>query len=446
MTVKVKRSALGGNPTARRPIRLTPSVDGNAQKAFVGIIVSSSGVEVVTLECIGVLQDLSRRLKDTYSPLFELRPIATKTTATSIEDPDDPDYQAGILNYAFWKAGLRPFEQAADFPSVHEYYSCDQALFAPDFSWLAGEDGYAEVLRACRASGGQVYQRDDGVVVYRQPFLRVSTPTFTFADPIGAATNSLGVYGEIDEQEDTGQLMTKVVGTFTPRIIRPVQTVIEDSTPRQVDAGEIPPTINLEPQLPLYQVELSSPTTLPAECFQVQRYDGAPVSPGVGGYLHLAEVAAQRISITYENDTAWPHVIYKLTVRGAPIAAGEKGTISVGSGSAVLTQEDNIFIQNEAHATRLAEMALLYYGQVRKVRVLSECPYHPDRYVGETVALTDSVLAITNVPHMIIDKSYDDGAAKATYTMVDVSGIPVKEDYFIVGTTDYTGQTKKLTF
>jgi hypothetical protein len=99
-TFKVLRSALLGNATARKPIRLTPSVDAVAKKAFVGVIVRSSGVEVVTLECIGILQDLSRRLKDTYSPLFELRPIATKTTASSIEDPTDPDYAGGIFNYA----------------------------------------------------------------------------------------------------------------------------------------------------------------------------------------------------------------------------------------------------------------------------------------------------------------------------------------------------------
>jgi hypothetical protein len=240
--------------------------------------------------------------------------------------------------------------------------------------------------------------------------------------------------------------MTKVVGTYTPRIVRPMQAVIEDTTPRQLDASEFA-TISLIPNLPLYAVELTSGGALPPEVFAVQRYDGGAVSPAIsGGYNHVVSVAAQRIQITYQNTSTLPHVIYKLTIRGAPIAAGERQSISVGSGDVPLIQEDNIFIQNEAHALRLAQMALLYYGQVRKIRVLSECPYHPDRYVGETVALTDSVLGITSVPHMIIARAYDEGAAKATYTMVDVSGIPVKEDYYIIGTTDYTGQTKNLTY
>jgi hypothetical protein len=445
-SVQVKRSALGSSSTARRPIRITPTVDGISSKVFVGVITRRSGVDIVTLECEGILMDLSRRLKECYSPLFIGRAFATKTTLSSIEDPDDPDYTGGPINYGLWTAGGRPLAQAGAYPSADFYYECDQALFAGDYVWLANDDGYAELLRCARAAGGQLYQRDDGVVVYRQPFLLISTPSYTFSDTIANATNSLGVYGEIDEEEATEQYATKIVGTFTPRIERPMQVVIDDSTPRQLDAGEVV-TINLVPDLPLTSIELTSLGALDSKAFVIQRYDGDAVPQSLTvGYNHSIDMAAQRAQIVVVNMSSWPHVIYRITLRGTPIAALETQTISVGSGTAVLTMEDNIFIQNEAHATRLAQVALAYYETPRKVRTLSECPYQPLRYVGETVALTDSALGITAVPHMIISREHSEGAAKTSYRMVDVSGLPVKEDYFLVSTTSQAGQTKKLTW
>ena len=155
-TVKVKRSALGGLPTARTPIRLTPAVDAVSSKAFVGIITRRSGVDVVTLECAGILSDIARRLKDTYTPVRRLRPLATRTTASSIEDPANSSYVGGLVNEALWRAGLRPVAQIGSFPNADGYYACDQALFAADFGWLAGDDGYAELLRAARQSASLI--------------------------------------------------------------------------------------------------------------------------------------------------------------------------------------------------------------------------------------------------------------------------------------------------
>src|SRR6185295_3679821 len=237
-TVKVRRSALGGLPTARTPIRLTPTVDALSARAFVGLITRRSGVDVVTLECAGILADIARRLKDTYTPVRRLRPIATRTTASSIEDPANSGYAGGLVNEALWRAGLRPVAQIGSFPTADGYYACDQALFAADFGWLAGDDGYAELLRCARAAGGQIYQRDDGVVIYRQPYALISTPTYTFSDRLANATDSLGVYGDIDEEEATTQYATKIVGHCTPRVERQVQIVIEDTTPRLVQPGE----------------------------------------------------------------------------------------------------------------------------------------------------------------------------------------------------------------
>ena len=446
ISLGILRSALSASSVYTRiPFRITPTVDAMSNVGFYGYSVTARGVKTVTIECEGILSDMQRRLKDTYTPLRELRTIATRTTATSIDDPDDPDYAAGLINEALWRARGRPYAQILDYPFADFYYDCHQALFASDYGWLAGDDGFQEVLRLARAAGGQLYQRNDGVVVYISPYAMVTTPSYTFSDLAATATDSLGVYGGIDEDEASRSYATKIVGQFVPRVERSTQVVIEDTTPRLVQPGEII-TIPLMCDHPLTEIELASATTLPASAWVVQRLDGAAVAPGVGGYLHNVTLEGQRVSIIYENDTAFPHWIYSITVRGNPVTAGEAQTISVGAGSEPLTQEENIYIQNASHAERLAQIALAFYSVRRKVRTLSDCPFHPERYVGETVGLTNATLSLTNVPHMIINIAHSAANKRAAYTMVDVTGIPVKEDYFLVSSGSQAGQTKKLTW
>jgi hypothetical protein len=446
ISLSILRSALSASSDYTRiPFEITPTVDAMSNVGFFGFSVEARGVKTVTIECQGILSDLSRRLKDTYTPLRQNRTIATKTTASSIEDPDDPDYVGGLINEGFWLAGGRPEAQSATYTDPVFYYDCHQALFASDYGWLAGDDGLQEMLRLARAAGGQLYQRNDGVVVYISPYAMVSTPTYTFSDLTATATDSLGVYGAIDESEASRKYATKIVGQFVPRVERAPQVVIEDKTPRLVKAGETI-TIPLMCDHPLTQIELASATTLPAVAWDVQRLDGQRVSPGVGGYLHHVTLEGQRVLIIYENDTAFPHWIYSITVRGNPVTAGEAQTISVGSGDDPLTQEENIYIQNASHAERLAQIALAFYGTRRKVRTLSGCAFHPERYVGETVGLTNATLSLTNVPHMIINIAHSAANKRADYVLVDVTGIPVKEDYFLVSTSSQAGLTKKLTW
>jgi hypothetical protein len=289
----------------------------------------------------------------------------------------------------------------------------------------------------------------DGVVRYRSPLLLVSTATCTYADTLVGTDNGSGADDPIlvydgdspQEEEITDQYFTKIIASFTPRSERPMQEVINDSTPRKVEPSEII-TINLESQWPLTSfLSGATLTTLPAEHLVVTRYDGETST----NYAHTVTLAGQRVSISFTNNESIPIVIYHIIVHGTPVVAGETETIEVGSGTPVMTMEDNIFVQNRHHTLQLAEMGLAFYGPVggsaRKTRTI-KVPYHTSRVVGETIGLTCADMGLSAAPHLIYKIDHEAGEVM-TLATVDVTGIPAMSDYYVVSTTAQT-TTKKL--
>ena len=140
--LSVLRTALAGVTLPRLPIRVSYTVDGNTNM-HVGLVQSYGGDRYkVDLTCPGVIDDIPNRTKDLYSPMIERRPAATKTSASSVENPATGGYVAGLINWVLWQAGGRPYEQAGTYPTADFYYSCDQAILASDWGWVAGEDGW----------------------------------------------------------------------------------------------------------------------------------------------------------------------------------------------------------------------------------------------------------------------------------------------------------------
>jgi hypothetical protein len=428
--LSVLRTALSGVTLPRLPVRVSYTVDGNTN-THMGFVQSYAGDRFqVRLTCPGIIDDIPNRTKDLYSPMFYRRPAATKTTATSIEDPSNPNYVGGPINYVCWKAEGRPWEQAGSYPTAPFYYSCDQAILAPDWAWIAGEDGWGECLRLARACGGQLFQGMDGVVRYRSPLTMIGTPVYTF---------TADTYGDITEEGSTGQYFASATCSFTPRSVRPMQEVINDATPRKVEPSETV-TIPLEPQWPITSfLSGTTLTTLPAEHLVVTRYDGEPST----AYSHTVTLAAQRVSISFTNNEAIPVVIYRIIVHGTPVVAGETQTVTAGSGQPTKLLEDNPFVQNRHHAQQYADMCLAFYGTVRPIRTLSGCPYDAERSNGEAVYVTSAELGLSSALHVILSMDHSETGKKTDYTVVDASGLPVLADYYVVSTTAQS-TTKRL--
>lgn len=434
-SIKVKRETVAALVFPRLPIRVTFTINAASAVAFVGEVAGWSGdLDTVTWECESMLASLPGRTRDYYSPLRYRRPPATKTTASSVEDPDNGAYVGGLINELMWRAGGRPFEQIGTYPTADFYYSCEQAIRAPDWSWVAGENGYEEIKRLARAVGGQIYQGMDGVVRYKQPLTLVGA---------AAATYTIADFHDLSEQGAARDQYAKTFTmSYTPRRVHPQQEVINDTTYRTVPAGE-PITIDIEPKHPLYSVALDG-GTLKDKNIIATFHDGvlAPYHASTG-FTVVTTIKAMRVTIVVTNNTSRHMQISKISVLGKPVAPGETGTVTVGSGDPARVYEDNIFIQNAAHAKAFLTMALSFFGTARSVRTLKEMVYSTARVVGETVALTVTELGLSAAPHIILKKAHSETGAVMDLDCVDAAGIPALADYWLIQSASQSG-TKKV--
>jgi hypothetical protein len=421
----------------RQAIRLTFSINGSPAVSFAGIMVKrtrNSLDQTMTFECVGYAELI--RTTKAYSPLLNRRPIATKTTASSVEDPANINWRGGLINYLWWQAGGRPLEQSSTYPTAIFYYSCDQALIAPLWSWTAGEDAWAESLKLAQASGGQCYQGLDGVVRYEQPYgIADATSIYTFDE------NVYGLQDGVTEDTTTDQLVTQISCTYVSRDKRAMQTIVEETTPRILQIGDTQ-TIVIEPQWPIFVLDTDASGNLKAECFTVAfPWFGTPVLGT--DYTVAYTLLAQQITLTIVNLSGRPITLYAYRLTGIPIVAGPQGNVTIGSGTAQRTIADSVYIQNEHDARRLCNLTMLFYGTARPVRTITNCVYDPNRTVGEVVGLTVARWGLSAAPHIILKIAHDDTGLVSAYDLIDAAGLPIASDYYQVGPT--YAVNKKLT-
>jgi|GEM_PF-2188527 hypothetical protein len=426
--------ALWANLAHLRPIRYTTTMSGDTTaKTFTGVITK---LHRTLYDCDITAAGMKELIAATkiYSPMIVRRPVATKTTASSIEDITNGAYKGGLINYALWSCGGRPNEQAGSYPSAVFYYSCDHAILAPDYAWLAGEDTWAECLKLAQAAGGQMYQDADGVVRYKQV---LGYAGVTATDSIG-----LSDYATIEETTDPSFLQgTKWTCQYTPRRRLGTQQIADDTTPYHVEPGESV-TIVIEPQNPLVALETATGgTQLKADALVIARQDGARMSQGTD-YTHTLDFKAARITIVVTNAGSKAFTVFRVVLRGDPIVATESGSVSSGSGSVERQIEPSIYVQKRSDAQRLAEMYATFYGAARPTVSITGCVHKPSRYVGQTVNLSNSVWGMTSVAHVILAIKHSDTGIQADYELAYVGDLPDVSQFFIVGTS-YSGADVK---
>lgn len=441
--VEVLDTLTAGADVTGRSIRVTFGISGVTTMVFVGVIdeqTESSNSGVVTLGCSGAAERI--RMTKAYSPAFYLRPVATKTTISSAEDTSLYS-SMGLMNYGLWEAGGRPYEQSGSYPGAAFYYSLDQAMLAPLWSWLAGEDGWSELQKLAQAAGGQLYQDTMGVVRYKQPLNLVgNSPTYTFD-----SSN----YAGASRSRKRGQYASKVIVSFLPREARPVQQVLDDSPIRLIHAGETV-SLSFEPQWPLKSLEVatglkdissfSGSEQLPSSAVTLTDLTGQLTSPGASGYMHTLEAAAQKLTLSITNTAGKPIVFWRIILRGEPITAGEAGNVEAGSGEAERQITDNPYIQTRGHAIRLSNLILSFYGSARAAIEIEEGVFNPSRYVGEVVNFTASRWGVSGVSHLITRIGHKDTGSRADYTLAQISDLPGLSGYYIVSTSAQTGPKK----
>lgn len=420
------------------PIRYTTTMGADGpSRTFTGVVTKRSRtMNTVRFEATG-MKHLIAATKG-YSLALARRPVATKTTAISADDPTNPGFAGGLINWLLWAAGGRPYEQAGSYPAATFYYSCDQAVLAPDWSWAAGEDAWGECLKLAKDSGGQMFQDASGVIRYRQV---LGYGGQTTSDALTESS-----YADIEMSEEPGLLFaTRITCQYVPRRRLGTQQIADDTTPRHVENGETA-TIVIEPQNPIASLETVS-GQLKSDALNIAMLDGTPVAPGVSGYTHTVAVTAARVTVTVTNASGKPFTIWRLKLRGDPIVAGEAGSVYADSGASPTVErvlEQSPYIQNRRDAQRACDMTLAFYGAARPTITVRGCVHKPSRAIGGALLLTCAAWSMSAVKHVILSIEHDDTGITADYTLAYVEDLPKTDDFFIIGTTYSSGDNRKL--
>lgn len=419
------------------PIKVQFTVDANTAYGGAGVIVDwQQTQDTIELHLTG-FQKLISTVR-VYSPLFYRRPIATATTGSSIEDPTSGSYAGGALNFVLWSAGGRPYEQSGTYPTATFYYSLSQAPIAPKYSWVAGEDGWAEALRLVVAAGGQLYQRPDGVIQY--------TSALSLAGGSSVFALDIDSFGSISRKGSAADVVAAFTCEFVPRFPAGLQAIVSDTAPRVVAVGQTL-TIELVPQYPIVQGSLETAggggTQLLAEAISATSYDGTQIVQG-SGYTHTLTVTAQRIVLTITNAGTLPFTIERITLRGVPLVPGEAGTVTIGSGNPTQTIAQSAYIQSRSHAQRLARMALAFYSVPRPIITASGVLYNPTLQIGMAGTLTVSEWGLSSAPVAILGMQHSETGATVDLDLVETSGLPAMNSYFKVSASSQSGLTKLI--
>ena len=387
-----------------------------------------------------------------HTPIYYRKPAATKTTVASVEDPDNVSYTGGMINMALWRAGGRPYEQkninyTEASPDWKFWYSCEQSLIAPDFSWYSGDNTQDEVYALARAVGGQLYQDTFGVVRYTQPL--------TFADTSGYVsyyTFTDSVFQGYSEAISKGEKVGTLKMNYTPRRVEVMQTVVEDKTPRLIHPFSIlgqADTIELSPDKPIWQYQglVTNNDITATNTMQAILLDNRTVTPDIGEVLQYAN----KVSIVVSNpDSVTPMIITSIKIEGRPLEANDDMIVQYPApADAVLPEksvENNVYVQNEAHAKRLIRMIYDFYNELRPIITLDNVQYDPDRFVGEVVKLASTFNNDAAKYFRIIKIAHQNIGTTMSVDLVQINSIPKRSDMFIIGTSYVSGDTRKLSY
>jgi len=411
--------------------------------AFEGVIIKRQHQDRwYQYECEGFNYIIAR--KKIYTDVLYRRAIATKTTATSVEDATVPGSRPGILNQIFFEVGGRPYEQSAyaSDPNFKFWYSFDGSIVKPKWAWVSGDDAWEETQRLVRAAGGQLYQDRDGVIYYKQPL------SFGYV-PSGA---TLFAYNESDfetisEEASTVEQLDTVKASFVERVLQPMQEVYSSTTPKLLAAGAT--NVPLEMQYPVYSyASYMTPARLitSGAAIKATFLDGRDATQNTSFTVAINDKAAQLLDLTFTNSTGEPISINKITIHGRPITAGSESvaTYTSGTGSELML-EDNVYVQSFAQAYRLVRMYYDFYHTNRAIITLNNTGYDPDRYLGEVVELTFAEWGLSSARHRIIGLDYSNGDTM-NVMLAPISGLPTRDTVFVVGSTYSDGTTKEVSY
>lgn len=383
-------------------------------------------------------------------PLRYRRPLATRTTLTSVENPATIGATPGLLNEIFWRAGGRPYEQAAAYEDADWYYACDGSSVAPEWSWVDGENPWSEALALAEAAGGQIYMDTEGVVRYVNPLkLAEEAAAIVVADTGPAASGRILFDGALEIRENVEEAYNVAICAYQRRALQPAQEVYKAQYPVPPVAAsavvELPP---LTTQWPVLWRDLQTGETIYSLEVKATRSDGSPVTltPSV------STEAAQRLVVSVTNPLAEPIQVSEVTVHGRPVAVIHEGEARYAGAKFDANEArditkrlpDNIYTQSQSAAERRAQTAVLFEGVPRRVFGVQGCAFEPGVHVGGYATLSSERYGLAAIPCRIIARRLEDSGARMALTLAEVTGLPRLSELWVVGQTYADGDVRKM--
>ena len=423
-----------------RPVKVRVSVDGGAfQDLFTGPLLEQED-DGVSLRYTAGGMDVIIQRAPVRTPVRRRRPIATKTTATSNEDPDSGS--PGWANEVFWRGGGRPWDQRGSYPlssTVLFYYICDGSSVAPPAYCVDGDNAWESLLLLAEAGAGQIYQDASGVMHFVNPLSfgesAASPPHLTDS----LATVPTGVpYGRLSRQAVVEGVISTAHAPFKVRGVQVMQQVYEDKT-----AYDIAPSASRDFEL-AFQWPIATHGNVTIEASTAQ---GVPtsVTPSIITTSGMRRV----IRVTNPSSTVGL-IVHRIAAEGEPVSVVSEGTASftgssVGPFPAELRLPSNDAVQTYADARRWSRMAVRFFNSPRPVYSLSDLPYSPLLLPGAYALLTSARRGLSSVGCRITRVQVERSGAKiASLSCVPLTGLPKLSDFLIIGNTYSDSDVRKM--
>jgi hypothetical protein len=423
-------------------------VAGSWERVFSGVLLRQAPNTDATgyiFEAGGWDQRIARVRVQT--PLRYRRPLATKTTLLSVEDPEDGNYRGGLLNEVFWKAGGRPSEQSITYSSADWYYACDATSVAPEWSWVDGENAWSECLALAEAAGGQIYMDAYGVIRYVNPLrLAEEDPSPpVIADTGPQAAGRILYDGKVQVQIDLESAYNVAVCRYQRRALQPSQEVYNSPYPCPPLQPSGEQVVTIATQWPVRWRDENDAVDYEITVSAVD-YAGSPVTVTAT----VDAESAMGLEVTLTNPIAERVSVTRIVVRGRPVTVVHEGEarytgarFDANDAEDVERRlEDSIYTQSQGAAERRARLAVLFDGVPRPVYRGLRCPYVAGVNVGGYATYDSARLSLADVPVRIIGKTVEASGAAMVLDVASVAGLRKLSEYWIVGTT-YAGADER---
>jgi hypothetical protein len=398
----------------------------------------------------------------------------------------------GVINTIFWIIGGRPYKYKPYYKYIGEvprfYFDCDHAPIYPQFTWLNQENIADDFASLASAAGGQITQTTDGVVRFINPHSFAPSPkNITITD---------SKFASLSIEEESAVTFNKVVMTFSPRYLGANQVVLDDPIGKYLPYGEefrheieFPQPVDRLTNNTYFGSGVSFGAS--GGYFGIDQYINSKdfvTAVDFTGETALVDLKIPRLNNifypryrftwnTITNQGTWsvqndrrktpgqymellvtpskaqvgnvnrPLYLAKITLYGIPVLAGEPQTLKrdidldftglvdagiVPSGLREVQVKENAYVQSKDHAVRLIDVIKYLHKRPRPAINITDLVYDSRIQLGDVITLNSQFYSISGL-YKVTSLNIKNTGALMDLTLVDVSDIKTRNQFFIVG-------------